>query len=423
MFKFLVLGLLVIFAAEAKPNKGKVAAKKANKEAIQTQKNEPKQLAPFESDFVGVPVPETMATHVYIVEETQGRILLARQADVLMSPSSMTKILTAYAVLDMLRHNRRMNLDTIVTVSPNAHNQEGSKQFLAAGENISIRKLLEGLIIVSGNDSATALAEALSGSESVFAQQMTKLAKSIGANNTNVLNAAGLPHPEHLTTCRDLVTITRSFVEKFPEQYALHKVERLSHNNIEQSNRNPLLGWNTYPCDGVKTGHAEEAGYGVVGSCLSEPPSEKTSWRLYIVTNGLSSKAQRFQETRKLVAWAFQNFECIDFPFRVKIPARLAGETTATIGAEIRAVLPRGQKAKIEITRPSYVKEAQKAGSPVGVAKITCSAMKNPIEIPVVIMQDLPPAGFLRRAWEHFSLFFAKAPHTVTIESDLPVTQ
>lgn len=391
------------------------------KTIVKEKKSEEKKapLAPTESDFNNVPFPETPATHVLLMEETHGLVLMERQANVAMPPSSMIKILAAYTVLDLLKSSN-LKLETLITISKEAYKKEGSSMFLEINSQVSIQELLQGLIIVSGNDAAVALAESLSGTEKVFAERMTRKAIEIGAHHTKCANSSGLPDTYTETTCHDLVVIARAFMKKFPEHYLFFAVPSFTHNNITQPNRNPFTGWGVYPCDGIKTGFTDAGGYGAVGSCLSSDPSNNTSWRLMVVMNGLSSKNERATEAKKLADWAFQNFGCVTYPVRLNVPVRLGDQSQTLIGADVQIVLPKGQKASVTIKYPSYLKGGHPEKTCVGEIKITSPAWKKSLTIPLVVLKEVKNAHWLSGLWDRMTFMFAAAPQTITQTKETP---
>ena len=211
---------------------------------------------------------ETSAPQAILVDFETGTILFEKNADELMPPASMSKMMTVYMVFERLKEGR-LGLDDTVTVSDNAWRKGGaasggSTMFLQPGSEVTIEDLLLGIIVQSGNDASIAVAEAISGSEAEFAEAMTERAREMGLDNSTFTNATGLPDERHRTTARDLALLAMRTIADFPEYYdRYYGVETFTHNGIRQGNRNPLLDEGA---DGLKTGHTSESGYGLVAS-------------------------------------------------------------------------------------------------------------------------------------------------------------
>lgn len=408
-------------SAKSKKNTAQTFSKNIKKKKpnthLKSEKQEEQILTPLQNDFNHVPFPDIKAKQILIVEEEQGLVLLERNADDLMPPSSMIKILSAQTILDMLATSHlTLNSDVIVSqeIVEEVRRQQGSTMFAEPNKPVSIYQLLQGLIIVSGNDASMALANALCGSEKVFAEHMTRKAHDMGATHTQCTNASGLPDPIMLTTCRDLVIIARSFMKKYPEHYPLFGVPTLTHNNITQSNRNPFTGWGVFHCDGIKTGYTDAAGYGVVGSCMSSDPSIKSSWRFISVMNGLTSKNERANEAKKITHWIFQHFACVDCPIRIDVPLKMASTRTGKIGANIRFVLPKGYKAAVTVQYPSYLKGAHKKGSTIGSISISSTGLKKTITQPLIVLEDIQEATGLDAIGQRLGLILASEATTIS---------
>src|SRR5437868_9199122 len=196
---------------------------------------------------------ETQAKHAFVIEVETGAVLLDKAADERMPPASMSKIMTAYVVFDMLKQGRA-KLEDELPVSERAWRLQGSKMFVPIGGRISIDDLLKGVIIQSGNDACLVLAEGLAGSEEAFAELMNEKGRQIGLRDSHFTDVSGLPDPNHWMTPRDLATLAIRTVEDFPEYYHYYSEMDYEFNNIRQGNRNPLL-YKNVGADGLKTGH------------------------------------------------------------------------------------------------------------------------------------------------------------------------
>lgn len=249
-----------------------------------------------------VPAAPGIAGESYILQDFQsGHILASENPDQRVEPASLTKMMTAYVVLDELKAGH-ISLDDTIQVSEKAWRTPGSRMFIEVGSRVSVEQLLKGMIIQSGNDASVALAEYVAGSEDAFAALMNEYARELGLDATHFVNATGLPDPEHYTTARDLARLTRALIRQFPEHYAWYSTKEYTYNGITQYNRNKLL-WRDDSVDGVKTGHTESAGYCLVSS------AQRDAMRLVSVVMGTSGENARARESQKLLNWGFRFYE------------------------------------------------------------------------------------------------------------------
>ena len=249
-----------------------------------------------------VPAPPKLAANSYLlIDFNSGRILAEKNIDEKIEPASITKLMTAYVVYKEMEMGR-LTLDEQVTVSKKAWEMGGSKMFIEVGKQVSVKDLLNGLVIQSGNDATIALAEHIAGSENVFADYMNQYARSLGMNDTHFVNSTGWPHKEHLTTARDIATLAKAVIQEFPERYKLYSEKEFTYNGIRQYNRNKLL-WQDKTVDGVKTGHTESAGYCLVSS------AERDEMRLISVVLGTRSEKTRADVSQSLLSYGFRFYE------------------------------------------------------------------------------------------------------------------
>ncbi|SLN54835.1 D-alanyl-D-alanine carboxypeptidase family protein [Oceanibacterium hippocampi] len=244
---------------------------------------------------------ETAARHAIVTDETTGQVLLERDADSLMAPASMSKLMTVYMVFERLADGT-LSLDDTLPVSEKAWRMGGSKMFVEVNSRVSVRDLLHGIIVQSGNDACIVVAEGLSGSEEAFARAMTDRARELGLEKSTFRNATGWPDPDHRMTARELVELAHLLINKFPQYYKIFGETSFTYSGIKQGNRNPLL-YKSIGADGLKTGHTEESGYGLVASAT------QNGRRVTLVLNGLDSVKQRSAESERLIDWAFRNFD------------------------------------------------------------------------------------------------------------------
>ncbi len=275
---------------------------------------------------------ETTAREAILVEVETGTVLLEHNPDASMPPASMSKIMTTYMVFEQLKDGR-LKLDDEFLVSEAAWRKGGSKMFVEVGKKVRIEDLLRGVIVQSGNDACIVLAEGLSGTEEAFAEAMTQRAREIGLAGSTFTNATGWPDPDHRMTARDLATLARLIIEKFPGYYSYYGEKEFTWSGIRQPNRNPLL-YKSLGADGLKTGHTAEAGYGLTASV------ERDGRRVILVLNGLESETARTEESARLIDWAFREFDNYTL-FR---PGEVVEEAPVWLGAEasVPLVLPEG---------------------------------------------------------------------------------
>ncbi|MFQ3307294.1 MAG: D-alanyl-D-alanine carboxypeptidase (penicillin-binding protein 5/6) [Candidatus Midichloriaceae bacterium] len=244
----------------------------------------------------------TKAKHAYLMDYESGEILYSKNANVPMTPSSMTKIMTTYIMFSKLKQGN-LNLSDNFIVSKNASLKGGSKMFLKHNQKVSVENLLKGVIVLSGNDASITLAEGLYGSEENFVERMNLEAKKMGLENTKFKNSTGWPDEGHVMSAKDLAILTKNIIEKFPEYYHYHSIKDFSFNKIKQTNRNSSLG--SIGVDGVKTGRTDKGGYGIVLS------AQKDDRRLIAIVNGLANEKERSEEAERLLNYGFINFKNI----------------------------------------------------------------------------------------------------------------
>jgi D-alanyl-D-alanine carboxypeptidase (penicillin-binding protein 5/6) len=290
---------------------------------------------------------DTSARHALILDFDTGAVLLEKAADDRMPPSSMSKLMTMYVVFEMLK-NGRLRMDQELPVSERAWRMGGSKMFVEVGNSISVGNLARGVIVQSGNDACVVLAEGISGSEQQFAELMNETARRIGLRDSNFRNATGWPDPEHRMTSRDLAHLARRIISDFPEYYSLYNERSFRWNNIAQENRNPALS-RVAGADGLKTGHTEEAGYGLTASAI------RGGRRLILVVNGLASMRARAEESERLFEWAFREFENV-VVFRAAdtvedVPVYLGERPTVPLvaGRDLVLTLPRQWRRNLQV--------------------------------------------------------------------------
>ena len=259
-----------------------------------------------ESDLEGamrstIPAPNLKVSSWLLMDAKTGLTLAANNPDAPVEPASLTKLMTAFIVFREIERET-ISLDDIVVVSEKAWRSEGSRMFIEVGDKVRIDDLLMGLVVQSGNDAAVALAEHVAGSEEGFADLMNQTASELGMDNSNFVNSAGMPHPDHYTTARDISQLSRAILIDQPEHYGRYKIREFTWNGITQKNRNPLLGRDG-SIDGIKTGHTRSAGYCLVGS------AEKDGMRLIGSVMGASGDRERGDAVYSLLRFGFAAYE------------------------------------------------------------------------------------------------------------------
>lgn len=246
---------------------------------------------------------ETRATAAYIYDVDTDTVLFEKNADEPLPPASMSKLMTLYMLFDALRDGR-VSLDEEFAVSTKAKSMGGSTMFLNELDRPTAEELIQGIVVSSGNDATVVVAEGLAGSEDAFARQMNEVAPELGMTNSTFVNASGWPNPNHKMSLRDLGTLATILVTEFPEYYgyfAQQEYDYKERSPANRFNRNPLLGLGI-GADGLKTGHTEAAGYGLVSSAAQD------GRRVVAVVTGLPDNASRARESEAAIRWAFRHF-------------------------------------------------------------------------------------------------------------------
>lgn len=338
-------------------------------------------------------VIETVAREAILMDAETNTVLFEKNADVLMHPASMSKLMTVAMVFDRLADGSLKMEDTF-PVSESAWRIQGSKMYVELGARISVSDLLRGIIVQSGNDACVVVAEGIGGDEQNFARMMTERAHEIGMTHSVFRNASGWPDPEHLMTARDLATLASYLVTRHREYYKIFSEIDFTWHGIKQGNRNPLLY--SYPgADGLKTGHTEEAGYGLTGS------AERNGRRLIVVVTGTDSPKRRGIEAERLLTQGFNEFE----NYTLLSEGQKLDEADVWLGEadkiplvaakNIRMTLPRAARkslqAKLVYQTPLAAPVA--AGAQVGTVTFTATGMQ-PVSVPVVAGEATEKLGF-----------------------------
>ncbi|MEA4838658.1 MAG: D-alanyl-D-alanine carboxypeptidase family protein [Rhodospirillaceae bacterium] len=344
---------------------------------------------------------DTVARQAIVVDYNTGTVLMEKNADELMTPSSMSKLMTVYQVLSRLKEGSLKGSD-ILPVSESAwrkhYRSGGSLMFLPVNSQASVDDLLRGIIIQSGNDACSVIAEGLSGSEEAFAEEATRRARQIGLTHSTFKNASGWPEEGHQMTARDLSLLAAHLIRDFPEYYPIFAEKEFAFHGIRQGNRNPLLWQNIAGADGLKTGHSEAGGFGLTGSAIRD------GRRVIVVLNGLPDGKSRADESRRLIEWAFRDFN----NYLLFNPGDVVAEAETWLGNP--AKIPLTVETPVEVTlnrtaRPnmrvvaSYdgpLKAPIKKGARVGMLTVEAPGMA-PLQRPLIAGADAEKLGFIRR--------------------------
>ncbi|MBN8889150.1 MAG: D-alanyl-D-alanine carboxypeptidase, partial [Rhodospirillales bacterium] len=349
---------------------------------------------------------DTAARYAIIVDYNTGATLLDKDADVAMTPSSMTKLMTAYIVYGMLQAGR-LKLDQELPVSEKAWRMGGSKMFVRVDTTVKVEDLIRGMIVDSGNDACIVLAEGIAGSEEQFVELMNQKAHELGLQHTKFLNATGWPDPGHQMSARDISIVAGRLIRDFPEYYKYDSEKTFKYNNIEQQNRNTLVQKGT--ADGLKTGHTEAGGYGLVAS------ASRNGRRVIVVLNGMTTMHQRGEEGERLLDWAFREFEDVTL-FSAgdtveNAPVWLGTSPTVPLvgGRDVVVTMPRGwrDKAKVAVAYDSPIKAPVVRGTTLGQLTVSGAGVPD-LDVKLLAGADVPRMGLPGRALAVLQHYVAK---------------
>ena len=339
---------------------------------------------------------ETVARQAILLDMNTGAILMEKNADEQMPPSSMSKIMTVYLVFERLKDGR-LSLDDTFQVSEKAWRKQGSKMWVRVNTRVRVEDLLRGIIVQSGNDASIVVAEGVSGNEDSFVAELNKKAAELGMANSNFVNASGWPHPGHRTTARDLSKLAISTIRKFPEYYHYYKEKYFTFNRIKQGNRNPAL-YKNIGSDGLKTGHTDAAGYGLTVS------AERDGRRLVLVLNGLPSVKSRAIETERLLNWGFRDFKNYqlfkagDVVTEAPVWMGEEGAVPLVVAGDVIVTIPRKRRRDLKVTvaMDSPVAAPIAKGGKLATLKIAIPDRKS-IELPLTAGRDVEQLGTFSR--------------------------
>jgi D-alanyl-D-alanine carboxypeptidase (penicillin-binding protein 5/6) len=350
----------------------------------------------------------TAATSAILIDSESGTVLFERNADELLPPASLSKLMTAEVVFNEIKQGR-IKLEDELLVSTNAWRTGGApsrtaSMFAPINSRVRVDDLLRGVIVQSGNDSCIILAEGIARSEDKFAAMMTARARELGLSKSTFGNSTGLPHPRQLMTARELGRLARHIIRTYPDFYKIYGEREFTYNKIRQFNRNPLLPLNI-GADGLKTGFTKEAGYGLVGSAV------QNDLRLIVVVSGLKSEKERADEARRLLDWGFNNFQTNTIFAEGQIIAYAkvygSGSVPLVAGRDVKLMVPRGVRERL-LARAVYtgpVRPPVQKGQRIGTLKVWRGDLMA-LEVPLQAAEPVEQGALPRRALDAVTELF-----------------
>ena len=351
--------------------------------------------------------PEMPAKSYILIDHDTGKVLAEKNADTLIAPSSLTKMMTSYVLSEAVASGR-FSYDDIVVVSENAWAKkfpDSSKMFIEVGDEVTLRDLKRGVVVASGNDACVAIAEHLAGTEDAFVQLMNSTAARLGMTSTHFENSHGLSHPDHLTTARDMAILSQALIRDYPDDYEVNKEKEFTYNNITQYNRNSLLWDRSLNVDGIKTGHTNAGGYALVASAT------EGNMRLISVVLGSDSKQSRKRENKQLLNFGFRFYETIEpiQPGQVIHTERVwygdKPQLKLGLGEPVLLTIPRGSKNKLKANYElEEVLEAPlNKGQQVGTVFFELDGEVQ-MQLPLVALETVEEGGLWSQFTDYISL-------------------
>ncbi|MER5170547.1 MULTISPECIES: D-alanyl-D-alanine carboxypeptidase family protein [Thioclava] len=358
---------------------------------------------------------DTSASAAWVYDVTTKTVLMSKNADIPLPPASMSKLMTLDLLFEALRDGR-VTMDTTFSVSAHAQSMGGSTMFLNTMDRPTVGELIHGIIINSGNDACVVVAEGLAGSERAFAEQMTERAHQLGMKNSMFANASGWPDPGQRMSTHDLGILATRIITEFPEYYKFFGMTNFNYKDrapANAENRNPLLDIKAadWTADGMKTGHTQEAGYGLVGS------AHMGDRRIVFVLAGMDSEAARRQEAEAVANWAFRQFvmkKVVTSGTQIaSAPVWLGSKSQVSMvpAEDLDLLVPATSQDTItavaNYTGPLEAPIAK--GDKLGDLVITIPGIDKPKTVDLVAGEDIAEGGFMIRVKTALSRLTAKA--------------
>lgn len=336
---------------------------------------------------------ESGVPQAVLVDAGTGAVLYQKNAHLRVPPSSMTKLMTVYVMFDQMRKGQ-LKEDDEFTVSENAWRKGGSKMFVKVHDSVKVADLLQGIVVQSGNDACVTVAEGIAASEDAFADLMNTEAEKLGLVDSHFLNSSGWPEEGHYSSVYDLSMLALQIIKEFPEKYKLFSEREFTYNGIRQSNRNKLL-YRDIGADGLKTGHTEDGGYGVVVSAVRD------GRRLVAVVNGAKSDGERTREAERLLQYGFRYFVTRTLAPKDAVVGEAdvwlgtSSEVKLRTGTAVVAAIPKTGKASLPEMKVVYeapLDAPVKAGDKVAELQLFIGGQKMQ-SYPLFAVEDVEKAG------------------------------
>jgi D-alanyl-D-alanine carboxypeptidase (penicillin-binding protein 5/6) len=356
--------------------------------------------------------PQTLAPHAILIEAETGSVLFEKQADQLVAPASLAKLMTIDVVFEQIELGN-IKLSDAFVISENAWRKggamsHGSTMYAALNSRVRVEDLVKGVLIQSANDGCIALAEGIAGNEASFVRMMNDRARELGLTMSTFTNVDGLPDPKMRVTARELAVVARHIVNHYPEYYKWFGEREFTWNKIKQQNRNPLLG-TVEGADGMKTGFTNEAGYNLVGSAT------RNGLRLIVVVTGLKNAKDRADEAKKLLDYGFREFDArILFAenqiiSEAKVYGGAQGKVPVTAKEQIKLMVPRNVSERIsaKMVYVGPIRAPIREGQPIGQLQVMRGDTKV-LEVPVLATEGVETGSVAQRAFDAASELVVK---------------
>ena len=346
-----------------------------------------------------VPKAPKLNLSSYILMEASTNTVIAEfNSDNQIAPASMTKVMSGYVIADQVA-NGSISLDDKVLISEKAWKTGGSKMFVEAGKRVSVKDLLSGIIIQSGNDATIAMAEYVAGSEEGFVDFMNAYASELGLTNSLFQNSTGFSDPNHFTSAKDLAKLTQALINNFPDHYATYKEKEFTFSGIRQLNRNKLL-WRDDSVDGVKTGHTDSAGFCLISS------AQRNDMRLIAVVAGSESENERLTASQRLLEYGFRFYatqKLVSQEIKVTTAKVWGGKTNEVALGSIKDIyltLPRSEfkNLKANYQFNNNLQAPIEIGQIIGSIEFT-SNDRVVLSAPLVAIETVEAKGFFGMLW------------------------
>ena len=344
------------------------------------------------------PAPKLNLTSYILIEASTNTVIAEFDSDNQIAPASMTKVMSGYVIADQIA-NGSISLDDKVLISEKAWKTGGSKMFIEAGKRVSVKDLLSGIIIQSGNDATIAMAEYVAGSEEGFVDFMNAYASELGLTNSLFQNSTGFSDPNHFTSAKDLAKLTQALINNFPDHYATYNEKEFTFSGIRQLNRNKLL-WRDDSVDGVKTGHTDSAGFCLISS------AQRNDMRLIAVVAGSESENERLTASQRLLEYGFRFYatqKLVSQEIKVTTAKVWGGKTDeVALGStkDIYLTLPRSEFKNIKANYQfnNNLQAPIEIGQMIGSIEFT-SNDRVVLSAPLVAIETVEAKGFFGMLW------------------------